>query len=152
MIYTPLTILAMNIAYNAHQGQYDRCGVPYVFHPYHVAEFMQTEAACCAALLHDVVEDTPVTLDDLTREGIPDEVVEAVGLLTHEDGVPYVDYVRRLSDNPIARAVKMSDLEHNSDITRGKISEERTARYRQAQNILLLKEQQAAARQSSEIF
>ena len=117
MIYTPLTIRAMQIAYEAHHGQTDKAGVPYVFHPLHLAEAMEDEICCCAALLHDVVEDTAVTLEDLAAV-FPPEVVEAVALLTHEEGTDYFDYVRRIRSNPIALKVKLADLAHNSDATR----------------------------------
>ena len=74
MIYTPLTIKAARIAYEAHHGQFDLCGMPYVFHPYHVAEQMTDEYTTCVALLHDVVEDTDVTFEDLEghRQGRQD--------------------------------------------------------------------------------
>ena len=117
MIYTPLTIRAMNIAYEAHHGQTDKAGVPYIFHPLHLAEAMEDEVSCCAALLHDTVEDTDVTLEQLAAE-FPQEVVEAVRLLTHEDDTDYFDYVRRIRNNPIAMKVKLADLQHNSDATR----------------------------------
>lgn len=117
MIYTPLTIRAMQIAYEAHHGQTDKAGVPYVFHPLHLAEAMEDEICCCAALLHDVVEDTAVTLEDLAAV-FPPEVVEAVALLTHEEGTDYFDYVRHIRSNPIALKVKLADLTHNSDATR----------------------------------
>ena len=117
MIYTPLTIRAMNIAYAAHHGQVDKAGVPYVFHPLHLAESMDDEISCCAALLHDVVEDTDVSLEQLTAE-FPPEVVEAVCLLTHDPDTDYFDYVRSVRDNPIALKVKLADLAHNSDETR----------------------------------
>ena len=117
MIYTPLTIRAMQIAYDAHHGQTDKAGVPYVFHPLHLAEAMEDEICCCAALLHDVVEDTAVSLEDLAAV-FPPEVVEAVALLTHEEGTDYFDYVRRIRSNPIALKVKLADLAHNSDTTR----------------------------------
>ena len=70
------------------------------------------------ALLHDVAEDTDITLDDLRSNGFPDEVIEALSLMTHNDDVPYLDYVRAMKDNPIARKVKLADLAHNSDLTR----------------------------------
>lgn len=117
MIYTPLTNRAMRIAYRAHAGQVDKCGTPYVFHPYHLAEQMHDEISTCVALLHDVVEDTPVTLDELARE-FPSEVICALRLLTHDPGAPYLDYVRALAKDPIARAVKRADLMHNLDETR----------------------------------
>ncbi len=118
MIYTPLTKKAMKIAYAAHHGQTDKTGVPYIFHPMHLAEQMEDEAAACAALLHDVVEDTDLTFADLRAEGIPEEVLEALQLLTHDPAVPYMEYVEAIRPNPIARAVKLADLRHNSDLTR----------------------------------
>lgn len=117
MVYTPLTIKAMGIAYDAHQGQTDKAGVPYIFHPLHLAEQMQDEFTCCAALLHDTVEDTDITLEMLSAE-FPAEVVEAVGLLTHNPETDYFDYVRRIRSNPIAMEVKLADLRHNMDATR----------------------------------
>lgn len=118
MIYTTLTNKAMVIAYNAHHGQVDKQGVPYVFHPFHVAEQMTDELSTCAALLHDVVEDSDVTLEDLARE-FPAEVIEALALLTHDESVPYLEYIKALASNELARAVKRADLEHNLDETRG---------------------------------
>ena len=117
MIYTPLTIRAMNIAYHAHHGQVDKAGVPYIFHPLHLAEQMEDEISCCAALLHDTVEDTAVTLDQLAQV-FPPEVVEAVRLLTHDPAEDYFAYVRAIRDNPIAMKVKLADLAHNTDETR----------------------------------
>ena len=117
MLYTPLTCRAMQLAYAAHHGQTDDAGLPYVFHPFHLAEQMQDEATVCAALLHDVAEDTPVTLEALARE-FPPEVVEALRLLTRTPGTDYLDYVRAIRPNPIARAVKLADLAHNSDESR----------------------------------
>lgn len=117
MIYTPLTKRAAEIAYNAHMGQRDKAGMPYIFHPYHVAEQMKDEAAACTALLHDVAEDTAVTLDDLAKE-FPPEIIGALRLLTHDPKDDYMDYVAKIKKNPIARAVKIEDLKHNSDISR----------------------------------
>ena len=114
MIYTELTIRAMNLAYTAHHGQFDKGGVPYIFHPIHLAEQMDDEISTCVALLHDTVEDTAVTLEQLAAE-FPKEVVDAVALLTHADGVEYFDYVRAIKANPIAVQVKLADLNHNGD-------------------------------------
>ena len=122
MIYTLLTKLAMTIAYKAHHGQIDHGGMPYIFHPYHLAEQMCDEYTTCAALLHDVVEDTDVTLEELAKL-FPKEVIDAVALLTHDDDTGYFDYVTAIKENPIARAVKQADLIHNSDQTRLEISE-----------------------------
>ena len=117
MIYTALTIKAMSIAYDAHHGQRDKSGVPYIFHPLHLAEQMEDEISCCAALLHDVVEDTDITLEQLAKE-FPAEVVEAVRLLTHDPDTDYFDYVRAIKCSPIAIKVKLADLTHNMDANR----------------------------------
>ena len=132
MLYTPLTVKAMQLAYKAHHGQTDHAGLPYIFHPYHLAEQMTDEFTICAALLHDVVEDTAVTIEELERE-FPPAVTEAVRLLTHDENTPYLDYVRALKNNPIARTVKLADLAHNSDETRlfaSDMPEETRARWR----------------------
>ncbi|MBR2730232.1 MAG: GTP pyrophosphokinase [Lachnospiraceae bacterium] len=140
MLYTELTKRAMVICFDAHKNQRDKGGVPYVFHPFHVAEQMETEEEICTALLHDVVEDTALTLDRLAAEGFPPSVIEALSLLTHKDGTPYLEYVERLKDNPIAAVVKLADLEHNS--MPGRLSEikerdrERLEKYRRAREIL----------------
>lgn len=117
MIYTPLTIKAMQYAYAAHHGQQDYNGVPYILHPVHLAEQMEDEISCAAALLHDVVEDTPATFDDL-RAVFPEAVVEVVTYLTHDDETDYFDYVRKIRENPIAMKVKLADIAHNSDPSR----------------------------------
>ena len=96
MIYTELTKKAMKIAYDAHHGQLDKGGLPYVFHPWHLAEQMDDEISTIAALLHDVVEDTDWTLEQLEAEGFPPESMEALGLLTHPEGQPYMEYVAGL--------------------------------------------------------
>ena len=144
MIYTPLTNKAMKLAYAAHEGQVDKCGQPYIFHPYHLAEQMDDETSICVALLHDVVEDTDVTLDDLARE-FPPEVVEGVRLMTHDPAVDYFDYVRAIKGHPVAQKVKLADLAHNSDESRfagmDGVTEEflsrRRQKYTQARDILL---------------
>ena len=140
MIYTDKTKKAMKLCYEAHKDQVDKTGIPYVFHPFHVAEQMTGEASTVVALLHDVVEDTDYTLDDIAAAGFGKEIVEAVALMTHEDDVPYLDYVARLKDNPLAREVKLADLAHNSDLSRlGEIDEEtrqRLEKYEKAKAIL----------------
>ena len=118
MIYTPDTKKAMKLCYAAHRGQVDKSGIPYVFHPIHVAEQMTDETTTIVALLHDVVEDTDYTLEDLRQMGFGDRVIEALALLTHGSEVPYLDYVARLKADPAARAVKLADLRHNSDLSR----------------------------------
>ena len=118
MIYTPLTKKAMKLCFTAHKDQLDKSGLPYVFHPLHLAEQMTDELTTVTALLHDVIEDTDYTLSNLARMGFPAEVLDALRLLTHDPAVPYMDYVARIKKNPIARAVKLADLHHNSDLTR----------------------------------
>ena len=108
----------MQLCYTAHKDQYDKGGVPYVFHPFHVAEQMTDELTTTIALLHDVVEDTWVTLDYLTGEGFPPEVTEAVAVLTRDVSVDYMDYIREVKKHPVACRVKLADLKHNSDPTR----------------------------------
>ena len=117
MIYTSLTNKAMKIAYNAHHGQLDCNGVPYIFHPYHLAEQMSDEITVCVALLHDVAEDTDITIEQLEKD-FPKEVTEALKLLTHNAGTDYFEYIRAIKNNPVAKAVKVADLIHNSDQSR----------------------------------
>ena len=140
MIYTPMTKRAMRLMFEAHKNQMDKSGVPYVFHPWHVAESMSDEITCTVALLHDVAEDTATTLDDIRAAGFPEEVVEALSLLTHSEGVPYLEYVARVAANPVACVVKLSDLAHNSDLSRldevDETARERVEKYREAREIL----------------
>ena len=140
MIYTALTNRAMQIAYEAHAGQVDKCGTPYAFHPYHLAEQMPDEVTTCVALLHDVVEDTPITLDELERE-FPPKVTESLRLLTHDPAVPYRDYIDALVVDPVARTVKRADLMHNLDETRfegcGRIDEAELSRRRERYRVAL---------------
>ena len=118
MIYTPLTRKAMNLAYEAHHGQYDKVGVPYILHPVHLAEQMDDELSTVCALLHDVVEDTEYTMEDLSRL-FPPEVIEVLDLLTHRKEEPYLDYLARLKGHPVAEKIKRADIAHNSDMSRG---------------------------------
>ena len=136
MLYTAMTKKAIKLCYAAHKDQTDKSGLPYVFHPFHLAEQMPDEKSTVVALLHDVVEDTPYTLEDLRAMGFPDDVLEAIALMTHAKGVPYLDYVAALRDNPLARRVKLADLRHNSDLTRLDTVDEkalaRVEKYREA--------------------
>ena len=118
MIYTKMTKLALKLCFEAHKTQTDKSGMPYVFHPFHLAEQMRDEDTTVVALLHDVIEDTDYTLDDLRELGFEDRVISAIALMTHDDAVPYMEYVAQIKKNPIARAVKLADLRHNSDMTR----------------------------------
>ncbi len=140
MLYTPLTKRAMAICFNAHKNQLDKGGLPYVFHPFHLAEQMETEEEVCTALLHDVVEDSGYTPGELSQAGFPNEVVQAVRALTRGPQMRYLDYVAKLRQNPIARRVKLADLAHNSDLSRlGGVSGQdrrRALKYRMAQAVL----------------
>lgn len=140
MLYTPLTKKAMIICFEAHKYQKDKSGLPYVFHPFHLAEQMNDETTTIIALLHDVVEDTDITFDDLKSEGFPKEVTDALRLLTHSPDVPYMDYIANIKNNKSAKEVKLADLRHNSDMSRyDTVTErdiERQKKYLQAINIL----------------
>ena len=118
MIYTNLTKKALKICFNAHFNQVDKTGLPYVFHPFHLAEQMNKEDEVCVALLHDTVEDTDITFEDLINEGFNDNIISALKLLTHNDDTPYMDYIYKIKTNPLARRVKLADLYHNSDLTK----------------------------------
>ena len=140
MLYTELTKKAMKLCFAAHKDQVDKSGMPYVFHPFHVAEQMTDELSTVTALLHDVVEDTPYTLEDLRQMGFPEPVLAALALLTHGEDVPYLDYVAQIKANPIARAVKLADLRHNSDLSRlsqvDAAALERVEKYKKAMEML----------------
>ena len=118
MLYTNLTKKALKLCFEAHKDQVDKTGLPYVFHPFHLAEQLDDEIAVTCALLHDVVEDTDTTFEDLAKMGFPAEVLDVLKLLTHEPEVPYMEYVTAIKKNPIAVQVKLQDLRHNSDLTR----------------------------------
>ncbi len=140
MPYTPLTKLALRLSFEAHKNQVDKSGLPYVYHPFHLAEQMPSEETACVALLHDVVEDGHFTLDELRERGMPETVVENVAALTRGEGVPYIEYVLSLRDKPVAREVKLADLRHNANLARldhvqaGDLH--RIVRYRIAQALL----------------
>ena len=140
MIYTEMTKKALILCFEAHKEQIDKSGMPYVFHPFHLAEQMQDEESTIVALLHDVIEDTDYTLDDLRKMGFGDSVLAAINLMTHEDGVPYMDYVEQIKTNPVAKTVKLADLRHNSDMTRLEVvtprDQERAEKYLAAIKLL----------------
>ena len=136
MIYTDKTKKAMKLCFEAHKDQVDKSGMPYVFHPFHVAEQMTDEVTTIVALLHDVVEDTDYKLDDIAAMGFGQDVVDALALMTHDKSVEYLDYVARLKSNRIAREVKLADLKHNSDVSRlprvSRTDLERLGKYKKA--------------------
>lgn len=112
MIYTKMINKALNIAYKAHHGQKDKGNVPYIFHPYHIAEKFNNETDICVAILHDVLEDTFVSKEEL--EGyFPKEVIEPLVLLTRSTHDTYFEYIKNICSNPIAQKVKIEDIKHN---------------------------------------
>ena len=113
---------ALAIAIEAHRGQRDRCGAPYITHPLRVMHRLTSTDQQIVAILHDVVEDTPWTFDDLRREGFPEPILEALDCLTKREREPYEDFVRRSVGNELARAVKLADLEDNMDPRRSPAS------------------------------
>lgn len=131
---------AIAYAATAHSGQLDRTGAPYILHPLRVMLRMSAELDMMAAALHDVVEDCPVSLDDLRAEGFPEEVVETVDALTRRIGEPYEDYVRRAGATPMSRRIKLADLADNIERS-GKLPPSpenlaRLERYRAAVSVL----------------
>ena len=118
MIYTDATKKALNLCFEAHKNQRDKSGMPYVFHPFHLAEQMPDEDCTIVALLHDVMEDTGYSTSDLKALGFSETVLDALNLMTHDNQVPYLEYVAALKHNRIARTVKLADLRHNSDLSR----------------------------------
>ncbi|MCM1288985.1 MAG: GTP pyrophosphokinase [Clostridium sp.] len=140
MIYTALTKRAMEICYRAHAGQLDKGGMPYVFHPFHIAGQMEDEYSICVALLHDTVEDGGIELSELSDAGFPEEIVRTVDILTRRTDEPYMEYIERLKGNSLAVKVKLADLNHNSDMTRLNIitkqDMERKEKYEKAMEVL----------------
>ena len=109
---------ALQIATDAHRGQVDKAGVDYINHPKTVASFVSTDEEKAVAYLHDVLEDTTVTEMDLQDAGIPSNVIQAVLILTKKKGQSYQQYLENVKKNSLARAVKLADLKHNSDLSR----------------------------------
>lgn len=110
-----LLIKAKRIAYKAHEGQTDMSGMPYIEHPLVVSYRCGSIDSKIVGMLHDVIEDTDVSYDDLRAEGFPEHIIEAVRCVTKEDGWDEESYFTRIKSNPIAREVKINDLMHNLD-------------------------------------
>ena len=106
---------AIAFAAERHRGQRDKAGEPYILHPLRVALRVRTDRERLAAVLHDVVEDTGVTLDELRERGLDESVVAAIEILTKRDGEDYRTFIERVAQDPIARAVKLADLADNLD-------------------------------------
>src|SRR5258705_504312 len=109
---------AISIAVEAHRGKKDKVGVPYILHPLSVMNRVETEAEKIVAVLHDVIEDTKWTFEDLKREGFPNDLLQALDCVTKREGESYEDFVKRSASNPIGRRVKIADLEDNMDVRR----------------------------------
>jgi (p)ppGpp synthase/HD superfamily hydrolase len=110
--------IAIGVAVEAHKDQLDKSGQPYILHPLRVMFRCEGETARTVAILHDVIEDTTVTVDDLRNLGFSDEVLAALDCVTKREGESYADFVERTAANPIARQVKLADLEDNMDLRR----------------------------------
>ena len=127
---------ALKLALEKHHGQTDKAGEPYILHPLRVMAQMQTEAEQIVAVLHDVVEDTDVTLDDLRRMGYSEEIVTALDHLSRRDDESYEQFIQRIKPHPLAVRVKLGDLRDNMDLRRNaKLDEKalkRFQRYRKA--------------------
>jgi hypothetical protein len=109
---------AIAIAAQAHEGQIDKAGVPYILHPLRVMLRLSSMEERIVAVLHDVVEDSDVTIEDLQAEGFSAVILEALDSVTKKPGEAYDDFVLRAAANPIGRRVKLADLEDNCDLSR----------------------------------
>jgi len=132
---------ALEIAFHAHNGQFEMDGRPYLFHPMRLASRAATDDQRIVALLHDTVEDTDVTLEGLRAAGFPEHVVTAVDHMTKREGEDYDAFVERALQDPIAARVKLLDIEDNMDLTRiPEVAEKdlaRAAKYHRARRRIL---------------
>ena len=132
--------IALKIARKAHKGQVDKAGVDYIQHPIAVAHMLLTDEEKAVAYLHDTLEDTEYTAQDLLDAGINDDVVTAVVIITKKQGQEYFEYLSAVKSNVLARAVKIADLTHNMDLSRLQIVTEedilRIEKYRKALSFL----------------
>lgn len=131
---------AIKIAVDAHTGQVDKAGKPYILHPLRVMFSMDTDNEQIVAVLHDVVEDTDWTFGRLREVGFPEDVLDAIYSVTRQAGESYMEFIRRAGQNEVGRKVKMADLKDNLDLSRiaepTKKDHKRMARYRKALEIL----------------
>lgn len=131
---------ALEFATEKHSGQVDRAGKPYIEHPKAVAKMLLKDDEKVVALLHDTVEDTDATIEEI-RSKFGDKIADAVDCLTHKDGVPYMEYVKGIKPNELARKVKMADLTHNMDVRRlpevTEADEKRIKKYKKAYDYLI---------------
>ena len=135
MIYSEKVKEAALIAYRAHSGDTDKGGYPYILHPVHLAEGMQTEAETITALLHDVAEDSDITIEELESCGFGEDIISALRLLTRSPEEEYME-----NAGGIALSVKRADIEHNMDTRRlenaGRREKARVEKYRAALALL----------------
>lgn len=135
MLYTENIKKAINFMFKKQKNQVDKGNIPYVFHPWHIAEQFNEEKRVIVALLHDILEDTETTIEELQNENFDNQVIKALLLLKYEKDKDYFEYIKSLANNKIARDVKIEDLKHNLDLSRlGIISEKdlkRVEKYRE---------------------
>ena len=132
---------AIELAVEHHKGQSDKAGKPYILHPLRLMMSVDKDDEKIVAVMHDIVEDTEITLDDLRNEGFSDEVLSAIECISKKDGEDYDSFIERISHNPLAIRVKLADLEDNMDKTRlSDVTEkdlERLEKYKRAKEQLL---------------
>jgi (p)ppGpp synthase/HD superfamily hydrolase len=109
---------AISLAVSAHKGQRDKVGQPYILHPLRVMFRLESDEARIVAILHDVLEDTPITKERLRELGYAEHLITALDHLTHREGESYQDFITRAAQDPIAKQVKLADLEDNMDVRR----------------------------------
>ena len=109
---------AISIAIEAHEGDVDKAGSPYILHPLRVMFQMETEEEMIAAVLHDVLEDTAISPDQLKETGFSERVLEALDSVTKRAGEAYEDFVKRAASDPIGKKIKLADLRDNMDLSR----------------------------------
>ena len=110
--------IALELAVEKHKNQTDKAGNPYILHPLHVMENVNSKEGKIVAILHDIIEDTDITEDYLFKIGLSKRIVDAVVALTRSEDMDYQEYIKNLSSNPLAKEGKLADLEHNMDLKR----------------------------------
>ena len=110
--------IALELAVEKHKNQTDKAGNPSILHPLHVMENVNSKEGKIVAILHDIIEDTDITEDYLLKIGLSKRIVDAVVALTRSEDMDYQEYIKNLSSNPLAKEVKLADLEHNMDLKR----------------------------------
>ena len=110
--------IALELAVEKHKNQTDKAGNPYILHPLHVMENVNSKEGKIVAILHDIIEDTDITENYLLKIGLSKRIVDAVVALTRSEDMDYQEYIKNLSSNPLAKEVKLADLEHNMDLKR----------------------------------